>query len=76
MFDPRNNICHQVAEDVTQHFGWQVFETVISRNVRLTEAPSHGQPINVYDPLSKGSVGYEQLARELLSRVARTGASA
>jgi chromosome partitioning protein len=68
MFDARNNICHQVAEDVTQHFGWQVFETVIVRNVRLSEAPSHGVPINIYDPQSKGAVGYEALAKEVLSR--------
>ncbi len=68
MFDARNNICHQVAEDVTGHFGWKVFETVITRNVRLSEAPSHGKPINLYDPQSKGAVGYESLAKEILNR--------
>ena len=76
MFDARNNICHQVAQDVTQHFGWEVFETVIVRNVRLSEAPSHGQPINVYDPLSKGSVGYGTLAKEILARASRLQAAA
>lgn len=68
MFDSRNNICHQVAEDVTQHFGWKVFETVVGRNVRLSEAPSHGKPINLYDPQGKGAVAYETLAKEILSR--------
>jgi chromosome partitioning protein len=75
MFDARNNICHQVAEDVTGHFGWDVFETVIARNVRLSEAPSHGVPINVYDPASKGTVGYDALAKEILNRGERRRAS-
>ncbi len=75
MFDARNNICHQVAEDVTQHFGWKVFESVITRNVRLSEAPSHGLPINIYDPQSRGAVGYEALAREILSRAAEQTAA-
>ena len=68
MFDRRNNISHQVAEDVTQHFGWKVFQTVIGRNVKLSEAPSYGKPINLYDPQSKGASDYETLAREILSR--------
>lgn len=75
MFDARNNICHQVAEDVTQHFGWEVFETVVVRNVRLSEAPSHGKPINVYDPGSKGASGYDALAKEILSRADRRAAA-
>lgn len=74
MFDARNNICHQVAEDVTGHFGWQVFETVVVRNVRLSEAPSHGKPINVYDPGSKGASGYDALAKEILNRADRKAA--
>lgn len=74
MFDARNNICHQVAEDVTQHFGWEVFETVVVRNVRLSEAPSHGKPINVYDPGSKGASGYDALAKEILNRADRRAA--
>lgn len=68
MFDTRNRICHQVAEDVTGHFGWDVFETVIPRNVRLSEAPSYGRPIDLYDPASSGSAAYRELARELLQR--------
>lgn len=74
MFDGRNNICHQVAEDVTEHFGWKVFETVLSRNVRLSEAPSHGLPINIYDPQSRGAIGYDTLAMEILSRSAEAPA--
>jgi chromosome partitioning protein len=68
MFDPRNNICHQVAEEVTRHFGWQVFETFIPRNVRLTEAPSHGKTILEYDAKSRGAKGYHSLAVELISK--------
>lgn len=72
MFDKRNRICHQVAEDVTGHFGWQVFETVIPRNVRLSEAPSHGKPIDLYDSASSGTTAYRDLAVELIHR-ARQG---
>ncbi|CAN5925040.1 AAA family ATPase [soil metagenome] len=64
MFDPRNNLAHQVAEEVKKHFF--VFESVIPRNVRLSEAPSHGKPIILYDVSSKGAQGYLALARELL----------
>jgi len=66
MFDPRNNLAHQVAEEVKRHFF--VFESVIPRNVRLSEAPSHGKPALLYDAQSKGAQGYLSLARELLSR--------
>jgi len=69
MFDARNNICHQVAEEVTSHFGWDVFETVIPRNVRLSEAPSHGLPISVYDPECRGATAYAELAQELMHRM-------
>ncbi len=65
MFDPRNNLAHQVAEEVKRHF--RVFESVIPRNVRLSEAPSHGKPALLYDVQSKGAQGYLSLARELLS---------
>jgi chromosome partitioning protein len=71
MFDARNNICHQVAEEVTQHFRWDVFETVIPRNVRLSEAPSFGKPIETYDPSCRGAEAYRELAQELLHRVDR-----
>jgi chromosome partitioning protein len=65
MFDPRNNLAHQVAEEVKRHF--HVFESVIPRNIRLSEAPSHGKPVLLYDVQSKGAQGYLSLARELLS---------
>ena len=57
-----------MAEEVRHHFGTSVFETVIPRNVRLSEAPSHGQPILLYDAHSKGATSYLNLARELLAR--------
>jgi chromosome partitioning protein len=66
MFDARNNLAHQVAEEVKRHF--HVFESVIPRNVRLSEAPSHGQPALLYDVQSKGAQGYLSLAREILAR--------
>jgi chromosome partitioning protein len=64
MFDPRNNLAHQVAEEVRRHF--HVFDSVIPRNVRLSEAPSHGKPVILYDVQSKGAQGYLSLAREIL----------
>jgi chromosome partitioning protein len=64
MFDPRNNLAHQVADEVKAHF--RVFESVIPRNVRLSEAPSHGKPALLYDAQSKGALGYLGLAREVL----------
>jgi chromosome partitioning protein len=64
MFDARNNLAHQVAEEVRRHF--RVFESVIPRNVRLSEAPSHGKPVILYDVQSRGAQGYLSLARELL----------
>ena len=64
MFDPRNNLAREVADEVRRHF--HVYETVIPRNVRLAEAPSHGKPVILYDPASRGSHGYLSLARELL----------
>ena len=66
MFDTRNSICHQVADEVRSHFGSKVFSTVIPRNVRLSESPSHGLPILLYDPGSRGAQSYLELARELL----------
>lgn len=65
MFDPRNNLAHQVAEEVKHHF--HVFDSVIPRNVRLSEAPSHGKPVLLYDATSKGSQAYLALAKEFLS---------
>jgi chromosome partitioning protein len=65
MFDPRNNLAHQVAEEVRKHF--RVFDAVIPRNIRLSEAPSHGKPALLYDAQSKGAQGYLSLARELIA---------
>jgi chromosome partitioning protein len=64
MFDARNNLAHQVAEEVRHHF--RVFDSIIPRNVRLSEAPSHGKPVILYDVQSRGAQGYLSLARELL----------
>jgi chromosome partitioning protein len=68
MIDVRNNLSRQVSEEVRSHFGGDVFETVVPRNVRLSEAPSHGKPILLYDAHSKGATSYLALARELLQR--------
>ena len=78
MYDRRNNLCHQVEQDIRTHFGSEVFETVIPRNVRLSEAPSHGKPVILYDINSTGSVAYMDVAREILRRHSRkpTAASA
>ena len=66
MWDPRNRLAHQVADEVKRHF--RVFDAVIPRNVRLSEAPSHGLPALLYDAQSKGAQGYLSLARELIER--------
>ncbi len=71
MFDVRNNLSRQVAEEVRSHFKGLVFETVIPRNVRLSEAPSHGQPVLLYDIRSKGAQSYLALAREIMERESR-----
>jgi chromosome partitioning protein len=68
MFDSRTNLANQVADEVQQHFGELVFDTMIPRNVRLSEAPSFGKPIIEYAPHSKGARCYEKLAREFLDR--------
>ncbi len=67
MFDSRNNLSHMVAEDVKKHFGDKVFNTIIPRNVRLSESPSHGLPILLYDIKSRGAMGYLELAKEILA---------
>ena len=64
MWDPRNRLAHQVADEVNKHF--RVFKSIIPRNVRLSEAPSHGLPALLYDVGSKGAQGYLSLAREVL----------
>jgi chromosome partitioning protein len=68
MYDKRNNLSQQVAEDVLEHFKEKVFKTIIPRNVRLSEAPSHGKPILLYDIRSKGAQSYLALARELIGK--------
>jgi len=67
MFDSRLNLSRQVAEDVKRYFDNKVFTTIIDRNVRLSEAPSHGKPIILYDAISKGSENYMNLAEEILN---------
>ena len=66
MFDSRNNICHQVVDNVRQNLGNQVFKTIIPRNVRLSEAPSFGKPVMIYDPQSTGATSYLALTTEIL----------
>jgi chromosome partitioning protein len=66
MFDPRNLLSHRVTEDVKKHFGDKVFKTIIPRNVRLSESPSHGLPIILYDIKSRGAVAYMELAQEII----------
>ncbi|MEW6532545.1 MAG: ParA family protein [Thermodesulfobacteriota bacterium] len=66
MFDPRNNLCHQVVDDVRKHFSALVFRSVIPRNVRLSESPSFGKPVILYDITSKGSESYLALSKEIL----------
>ncbi len=68
MYDSRLRLSNQVYEEVKRHFGKLVFDTVISRNVRLSEAPSHGMSVIEYDPMSKGAQNYIQLAKELIQR--------
>jgi len=68
MYDQRNNLCDQVAADVRGHLGARVFDTMIPRNVRIAEAPSHGKPVLIYDRGCAGSQAYIRLAAEILRR--------
>ena len=68
MFDSRTNLSLQVAEEVKRHFPGQVYATVIPRNVRLSEAPSHGKPVTAYDPYSRGAEAYRLLAEEIAAK--------
>jgi len=68
MYDSRLKLANQVADDVRRHFGSMVFETVITRNVRLSEAPSFGKPVILYDALSNGSNNYLNLAKEVIAK--------
>lgn len=68
MFDGRTNLSLQVAEEVKRHFPGKVYAAVIPRNVRLSEAPSHGKPVTAYDPWSRGAEAYSSLAEEILEQ--------
>ena len=68
MYDPRNNLATQVSTQLLEHFGEKVYRTIIPRNVRLAEAPSHGLPIIKYDKSSRGALAYLALAGEMLRR--------
>jgi chromosome partitioning protein len=76
MYDERTNLTRQVAGDLREFFKDEVFRTVIPRSIRLAEAPSHGQPILLYDPSSRGSEAYIQLAKEILSNEQKRASSA
>ena len=65
MYDARTKLADQVEQEVRTHFGRTVYETVIPRTVRLSEAPSFGQPIILFDPTSRGAVAYRELAKEV-----------
>ncbi len=67
MFDPRNTLAQQVSDQLQEHFGNKVYQTVIPRNVRLAEAPSYGMPVLYHDKASKGTLAYLALAKELLN---------
>jgi len=67
MFDGRNNLCHQVSNEIKTHFGKKVYSTIVPRNVRLSEAPSYGQPALMYDIASKGAQAYMELAQEIVT---------
>ena len=71
MKDARSNLVNQVAEEIQRYFKEKVYNTIIPRLVRLTEAPSHGEPIIVYDPKSRGSEAYINLAKEVIERNGR-----
>ena len=68
MFDSRLRLSNQIVEDVRKHFGEKVYNTIITRNVRLSEAPSYGKPVLLYEAVSSGARNYMELAREFLSR--------
>ena len=68
MFDSRTNLSLQVIENVKDNLNQKIYKTIIPRNVRLAEAPSHGVPINIYDGKSSGAEGYRLLAQEVIER--------
>ena len=66
MYDARTKLSNQVVREVEKYFGDKVYKNVIPRNVKLSEAPSYGMPITIYDPRSKGAKSYEKFAKEFL----------
>jgi chromosome partitioning protein len=66
MYDARTKLSYQVVENVKENIGYKVYRTIIPRNIRLAEAPSHGLPISIYDPKSTGAKKYKELAREII----------
>ncbi|MDH5424974.1 MAG: ParA family protein [Gammaproteobacteria bacterium] len=68
MFDPRNNLSNDVSDQLLEHFGDRVYRTIVPRNIRLAEAPSHGLPVIQYDKTSRGAVAYLSLAGEIVRR--------
>jgi len=76
MYDPRNMLAQQVSDQLQQHFGNKVYRTIIPRNIRLAEAPSHGLPALIYDLRCSGSEAYVRLARELMARLPREAVAA
>jgi len=73
MYDARNNLSRQVSDEIRTHFPRETFETVIPRNVRLSEAPSHGKPIILYDIASRGAASYLDLAKEIIRKEGKHG---
>jgi chromosome partitioning protein len=69
MYDARLRLSNQVVEEVQHHFDKMVFETIIQRNIKLSEAPSFGKPVVMYDATSKGAINYLNLAKEMLARI-------
>ena len=75
MYDARLRLANQIFEELKSHFGEMVFSTVIPRNIKLSESPSHGLPVILYDPESRGAIAYGQLSRELIARNRRKKSS-
>jgi chromosome partitioning protein len=72
MYDSRLNLSNDVVNEVKQHFKDKVFDTIINRNVRLSESPSHGKPVILYDAVSKGAQNYLSVAKEIISNSKKT----
>jgi chromosome partitioning protein len=68
MYDARTKLAKEVADQVRDHFGERTFRTIVPRSVRLSEAPSYGEPIEIFDPMSRGAIAYRHLAREFRAR--------